>query len=164
MKQGAFRTFYEKHFDRVYRFVLFRVRMNEAVAEDLTSEIFLKALKNFETYEPSISEFAWIMTIARNHLFNHYRDQKETVDVDAMAWRLEGTDGRKDTERADEVLMLSRALHTLAPKDRRLIEMKHLEGYRYKDMAGELGKTVGSIRVETHRAMQKLKQALEKHL
>jgi len=55
--------------------------VNKEIAEDLTSEIFLKALKNFATYNPDISQVAWIMTIARNHVINHWRDQKEVIDV-----------------------------------------------------------------------------------
>ncbi|TAL19526.1 sigma-70 family RNA polymerase sigma factor, partial [Patescibacteria group bacterium] len=72
MNPEKFRKFYETHFNKIYRFVLFRVG-NRELAEDLVSEIFVKALKAFPSYDESRSRSSWIFTIARNHLINHYR-------------------------------------------------------------------------------------------
>lgn len=162
MHQADFKRFYQKHFDRVYRFVFFRVQMNRDVAEDLTSEIFMKALKHFPSYDPKKSQYAWIMTIARNHLLNHWRDQKESIDIDDVAFCLEGTDGRSDAMKMDDCSEVYTALDQLSKKDRELIEMKYLLGYRYKEMSELLGRKAGTIRVETHRAMKKLKAIIEK--
>ncbi len=131
------------------------------MAEDLTSEIFMKALGAFAHYDPKKSQTAWIMTIARNHVINHWRDKKDTVDVDEIAFTLEGTDGRAEEEKKDEARILNDALGSLPAKDRRLIEMKHVLGYRYKEMADALQKTAGAVRIETHRAMKKLKKILD---
>ena len=156
-----FRHFYDKHFDRVYRFVYFRVGNNVTVAEDLTSEIFLKALSAFAHYDPAISQTSWIMTIARNHLINHWRDKKGTVDVDEVAFLIEGEDGRNTQSANDDIRTVNAALAQLPVKDRRLIEMKHVLGYRYKEIADELKKSAGAVRIETHRAMKKLKKILD---
>ena len=145
----------------MYRFVLFRVYQNVEVTEDLTSEIFMKALKHFEKYDPKKSEKAWIMTIARNHVINYYRDRKEVSDIDELAFKIEGVDGQEFEFQEDDKRHIYAALGQLSVKDRALVEMKYLQGYRYKDMAEILAKTPGSVRVETHRAMKKLKVIME---
>ncbi|MDA0208540.1 MAG: sigma-70 family RNA polymerase sigma factor [bacterium] len=158
MQKSDFQRFYIQHFDRVYRFIFFRVGQNRDLAEDLTSEIFMKALRAFAKYDPDKSQIAWIMTIARNHLYNHYRDQKESIDIEDVKYSLEGEDGRQSSEQRDAVRELYDCLDQLEPRERRLIEMKHIEGYRFKEMATELKKTPGAVRVEAHRAMKKLKK------
>jgi len=162
MHKADFKRFYAKHFDRVYRFVLFRVQMNRETAEDLTSEIFIKALEHFAKYDPDRSQVAWIMTIARNRVINHWRDKKEHSDIDDLAFCLEGSDGRKDAESRDDIGQVQKALRKLGKKDRKLIELKHLLGYRYKDMEELLDTKAATLRVETHRAMKKLKSVLQK--
>lgn len=162
MKQAEFAKFYDQHVSRVYRFLFFRVNQNVEVAEDLTSEVFMKALKNFESFDPKRSESAWIMTIARNHLINYYRDRKETIDVDEVAFGLAGEDGRAAVVAIDDQAQVRRALAKINAKDRQLIELKYLQGYPYKEIAEIVGKSPGAVRVEAHRAMKKLKQVLDK--
>jgi len=160
MEKTDFRRFYKKHVDKVYRFVYFRVGNNRDVAEDLTSEIFMKALNAFAKYDPAKSESAWINTIARNHLINHYRDRKDLDDIDDYAFKLEGEDGEETAVVNEETQFLQKALSELQPKEKLVVEMKYLEGYRYKDIGKILGKTAGAVRVEAHRAIVKLKKLL----
>ena len=61
------------HYMTVYRYVRFRVATRE-VAEDVTSEVFLKALRSFERYDPSrASPRTWLLRIARNAVTDHLR-------------------------------------------------------------------------------------------
>jgi len=157
MQQRKLRKFYEKHLDGVYRYVFFRVGKNREVAEDLTSEIFIKIIKNFDKYDPKRSEKAWVMTISRNHLINHYRDNKITDDIDEISFKLEGIDGIVEEELNDDFRQLDDALSQLSKDERRMVEMKYLEGYKYKDVGEKMKKTSGAVRIQTYRAMQKLK-------
>lgn len=161
---GDFAKFYDTHFDAVYRFVYFRVSNNRALAEDLTADIFTSALAAFETFDPSRGEKAWIMTIARNKLINHWRDRKDAVDIEDVAFTLEGENGLRNVETADDVRHLQDAMRQLKPHERTLIEQKYLLGYRYKEIAANLDKQPGSARVETHRAMKKLKQLMKNYV
>lgn len=157
MDKHAFEQFYKSNVDRIYRYVFFRVGRNVAVAEDLVSEIFMKALKNFHAFDPSISQSAWIYRIAHNHLANYFRDQKKTVDLEDVRYVLAGEDGRKAFETREGEMKLYAALEAIPPEDRRLVTMKYLEGYAYKDMAAILHKSTDALKVATHRAMKKLK-------
>jgi RNA polymerase sigma factor (sigma-70 family) len=156
-----FHRFYLDHIDRVYRFVFFRVGNNTQVAEDLTSEIFMKALKAFETYDPKKSKHAWITTIAKNHLANWYRDTKHVEDIDDIAFKQEGENLNDTMEKRSDEDVLYKALAKLKPDDREIVEMKHLQGYRFKEIAEMIGKSPGAVRVKCHRAMEKLKKLIQ---
>jgi RNA polymerase sigma factor (sigma-70 family) len=145
----------------VYRFVFFRVGQKREVAEDLTSDIFMSAFEAFERFDPSRGEKAWIMTIARNKLINHWRDKKEQIDIDDVAFTLVGEEGMEEAEKREDMGALKTALKKLKPPERSLVEKKYLLGYRYKEIAHDLGKTAGAVRVETHRAMKRLKEYLK---
>ncbi|MDG1949270.1 MAG: RNA polymerase sigma factor [bacterium] len=161
MDKRAFEHFYHANIDRIYRYVFFRVGRNEAVAEDLVSEIFMKALKNFHKYDEKISKSAWIYRIAHNHLANHYRDSKPQVDIDDVAYSLQGDDGREVMERVEDSMHLEEGLDQLSAEDRNLVTMKYLLGYSYKDMASALEKSSDALKVATHRAMKKLRVIME---
>ncbi len=156
MDKRQFTSFYHANVKRIYRYVYFRVGQNRDVAEDVTSEIFMKALEHFEEYDPKISVSAWIYRIAQNTVLNHWRDRKVTVDVDHAAIEAEigGVDHRG---RMNEALDIASLLSKLTPEERELVTLKYLSGYKYATMAELLGKSADAVKVATHRAMQKLK-------
>lgn len=162
MNKSDFRSFYERHADRIYRFVLLRVG-SVSVAEDLTSDIFVKALAAFGSYDSAKSDMAWIYTIARNTLANYWRDNaKAAQDVDAFDLPIAGNDFLSGVLREEDRLFLQRALQALSAEDRQLIEWKYLQGYKHEEIATFLGKSVSAIKVATHRAMKELKIACSK--
>jgi len=157
MDKRDFAQFYEENLDRIYRFVYFRVGKKE-MAEDLTSEIFIKALGHFHKYDPNQSKSAWLYTIARNHLANHYRDQKIEIDIEDAAFSFVSDRGEDKIERRDAQIEVEKALMRLEKGDRELVTMKHLEGYSYEEMSEILGRSADSLKVATHRAVQKMRQ------
>ena len=80
----AFGKLYDASVDRVYRFLFFRVN-DVQTAEDLTSLVFLKAWENLHRYEPRGPFLAWLYSIARNTVIDHYRTHKQTVSLDEAA-------------------------------------------------------------------------------
>ncbi|MFA4845293.1 MAG: RNA polymerase sigma factor [Patescibacteria group bacterium] len=161
MDRRSFSAFYKANLDRIYRYVFFRVGRNESVAQDLVSEIFIKALQNFEKYDEQISRSAWIYRIAHNHLANYFRDKKPQVDLDDVSFTLVGEDGRRSMENWEEHTKLESALQRLPHEDRRLVTLKYIEGYAYGEMADILGRTADALKVATHRAILKLRSILK---
>jgi RNA polymerase sigma factor (sigma-70 family) len=77
------RLLYDAYLERMYRCIYFRI--SDAVAEDITSQVFLKAWENLERYEFINSPFvAWLYTIARNQVIDHCRTNKELVSMDEI--------------------------------------------------------------------------------
>jgi len=156
MDRKQFSKFYNANIERIFRYVYFRVGKHRDVAEDITSEIFMKALEHFERYDPTISESAWIYRIAHNKVLNYWRDTKATVDVNdgAVEAEIGGVDHRG---RLNEQLDIAALLAALTPEERELVTLKYLSGYKYSAMGEALGKSADAVKVATHRAMQKLK-------
>lgn len=172
MIKQNFQKFYQTHFDKIYRFVFFRVGGNKELTEDLVSEIFIKALKNFNNYKEEKSKSAWIFTIARNHLANHFRDSGKRVEISLEAIDNEThieieilaeiktdflADGFEQFVKKDAERELLQALNKLPEDARQLVTLKHLSGYSYKEIGEMLGMSEGAVKVATHRAMKELK-------
>lgn len=159
MKKKEFTLFYNENIDRIYRYVFFRVGRDTEIAQDLVSEIFLKAFQHFEKYDPAISKSAWIYRIAHNHLANFYRDRKVHADLDELAPFIEGEHGERTMERKEAEMQLIERLSALANEERLLVTQKYLEGYSYAEMAEIHGRSADALKVATHRAMKKLQAA-----
>ncbi|MDO8626764.1 MAG: RNA polymerase sigma factor [Candidatus Magasanikbacteria bacterium] len=164
-----FEDFYNQHFDKIYRYVYFRVGANRALAEDLVSEVFLKALEHFDSYDPARGQSAWIFTIASNHLKNYWRDHKPTEPLPGEALNAgeEGHAPDKDwlkpalaaleqqLTRA-EVTSLVAQLESLS--EREIVTFHYILGYNYKEIADQKGMSESAVKVAAHRALKKLRQ------
>ncbi len=164
MEQKHFSEFYRKHIVRVYRFIFYRVRGRKDLAEDLTQDIFFKALSAFPSYDPSISESAWIFTIARNHLLNYLQKDRPSVDLEALENVLfEHDDWNEILSLRYEEKRLWQAINQLPKKDAELIRLKYLEGWPYAELAQKLGRTSQALRVQAHRTLHTLKRILKQN-
>lgn len=157
MNRKTFTEFYQENVKRIYRYVYFRVGKHREIAEDLTAEIFTKALEHFDAYDENLSRSAWIYTIARNRVMNYWRDRKEIVDIEdgAIAGDVPSKDPRGELHHA---LDLERMLAELTEEERELVTLKYLSGYRYARIAEMVGKSSDAVKVATHRALQKVKK------
>jgi RNA polymerase sigma-70 factor (ECF subfamily) len=80
-----FGTLYDRYCDPIYRFVHRRLNDREA-AEDVTAEVFIKALKALDSYRPAIAPFsAWLYRIAANAVTDHLRARRVTLSLDVAA-------------------------------------------------------------------------------
>lgn len=160
-----FEKFYQTHFDKVYRFVFFRCG-NRELAEDLVSEIFMKALDHFEAYDEKRGRSAWIITIAKNHLANYWRDRKETISLDSGPPNEEEGEMGDDSQwlksslavfnRQAETNMVYEVLAKLPPEEAEIVTLHYLIGYNYAEIAAMKNSTQGAIKVAAHRIIKKL--------
>jgi RNA polymerase sigma-70 factor (ECF subfamily) len=162
MEKPNFEGFYEQFLPRIHKFVLFRVGGRREVAEDLVQEIFLKAWEAFDRYDPAVSVSAWIYTIARNHVINFHAKQKADIDLE----EIEGSsfasiDDRKRLSSQFDEQRLMEAMNKLSSEEARLMRMKYLEGWSYKELAEIFNREPGTLRVQSTRIMKKLKLILK---
>ncbi len=160
--KNEFEQFYRDHIDKVYRFIFFRVGGNKDLAEDLVSEIFIKALNHFGEYDDTVSVSAWIMTIARNHLANHWRDQKQTSGLPEdeeessdKFWLNIAVNKFKSEEIRRQLRELLDNLHE---DDREIVTFHYLLGYNYAEIAAMKQMSETAVKVAAHRAIKKLSQ------
>ena len=158
MNAMEFQKLYRDNVSRIYRFIFYRVGGNVHVAEDLTSEVFMKAIENLSKLDPKGHPAAWLMTVARNRLKNYYRDKKINLDVDDLSNILSDD---KEHESVVDLARLRQSLQKLKKADRRIVELKYLEGYSYKEISTIIGKATGAVRVQAHRACKTLKKLMK---
>jgi RNA polymerase sigma-70 factor (ECF subfamily) len=161
----AFGRLYDMHVDRVYRHIYYRVG-NEADAEDLTQQVFLKAWQAIHRYKETASPFiAWLMTISHNLVIDFYRTRykrdKAYLEADSMADESvpnpeQVTEARFDQQR------VRRAILQLPKDQQHVILLRFVEGFRNAEIASILGKSEGAIRVILHRGLVALRYILEK--
>ncbi len=156
----AFAQLYEAYFDRVYRFIFFRVT-DDQVAEDLASQVFLKAWENLHRYHPHGPFLAWLYAIARNTVIDNYRTKKPTVSLDEAAPIATQDDKLDDRLQFQfEIKSLQEAMQHLTQEQQEVITLKFIAEYDTAQIAKHMGKTEGAIRALQMRALQALGRAM----
>lgn len=157
-----FTKYYEQYFDQLYRYVLFRSGHNKDLAFDLTSELFLKALEKFDSYDSSRSDFKnWIYGIARNHLIDYYRTRKELVNIEDVDHLLFSPDKLVDNLNISyDTATVVYALSKIPESQQEIIRLKFFSEMTNQELAQLFQKTEGNIRVMLHRAITTLKQEI----
>lgn len=162
IKKAEFEKFYNTHVDKVYRFVYFRIGGDKALVEDLVSEIFIKAMEHFMDYDEKKSRSAWVFTIAKNHLANHWRDKKPTSALPEDEnehnddfWLKSAVNLLKKDVAKRELYDL---LETLDEDSREIVTFHYLLGYSYAEIADMKGMSETAVKVSAHRAVKKLSE------
>jgi RNA polymerase sigma-70 factor (ECF subfamily) len=159
----AFGQLYDRYFDVVFRFIYFRVN-DRTLAEDFTSETFLRALRRITSISYQGRDIgAWFVTIARNIVFDHAKSARhrlETPTADAIEGPIVGADAAPSTEAAVLAALqsqkLMRAVAKLGDEQRECIVLRFVQGMSVSETAEIMGKKDGAIKALQHRAVRKL--------
>ncbi len=154
---------YDAFFQRIYRYFLYRVSGPE-IAEDLTQTVFLEMVRSLPRYKQRrAARFStWLFQIARHRLIDHYRQHRETEDIDAVIerthieLRVDPAESTYDTRAA----AVWQALERLPEKYRSVLRLAYVEDLDAQEIAALLGITAVNVRVLKHRGMQQLKDSL----
>ncbi|MGQ3012199.1 MAG: RNA polymerase sigma factor [Flavobacteriales bacterium] len=155
----AFEWLYNRHHDRIFRYVYSKVRDTEQTA-DLTSEVFLKALMNIRNYEPKGIPFsAWLFRIAVNEVNMYFRRSGKVKHISVHEDLREEWNAQWD----DPVWRrrLAEALGRLSPEDLQLIEWRFFDGIRFKEIAEMESSTEAAVKMKVYRILEVLKKQLE---
>lgn len=161
----AFGELYDHYVDLVYRYVAFRVG-NVALAEDLTSETFVRALRRITTFTWQGRDFgAWLITIARNLIADHYKSGRYRMEfatsdlLDAGADRSQEGPEREVLDALTNVELL-RAVKLLGPEQQECLVLRFLQGLSVAETAQIMGKNDGAIKALQYRAVRSLARLL----
>jgi RNA polymerase sigma-70 factor (ECF subfamily) len=157
----AFGKVYDALVDKIYRFIFFKVSERE-IAEDLTQNVFLKALKSLGNYREDGTFLAWIYTIARNQVIDHYRTAKPRISLESVQSFL-ATEENMDLETKETYEELVMKLHKLSKEEQEVINLHTIEEYSFEEIAKITGKSAGSLRILKYRALIKLKGLLNEN-
>lgn len=160
-----FSKLYENYFELVYAFVARRLRERGAT-EDVTAEVFHKALKNLPRYRWTGAPFAvWLFRIASNLIADRARRETQSgasseVDLESSADNAQ-TNLQAEIEQSERQAIVFRLVSELGEDQQRVIVMRFAEDRSIAEIALELGRTEGAIKQLQFRAMHNLRQMLE---
>jgi RNA polymerase sigma-70 factor (ECF subfamily) len=163
----AFGLLYDRYFDTVFRFVYFRVG-NRQLAEDLTADTFLRALKRISSFTWQGRDLgAWLVTIARNLVADHFKSGRYRLEVttgDVLDAEREdrGPEGSPESAVVDHItnVELLKAVKQLNPEQQECIVLRFLQGFSVAETAQSMGKNEGAIKALQYRAVRALARLL----
>ena len=162
----AFGELYDAYMERIYRFVYFRVE-DQQTAEDITSQVFLKAWNNLDRFSFSRTPYlAWLYTIAHNAVIDHYRTRKVTTALDdvQLSQQDHSEAVENDIDLSAEMKQVKEALALLTDDQQKVLTLKFIEGLSNHEIARHLGKREGAIRALQMRGLQALAKQLEEKM
>jgi RNA polymerase sigma-70 factor (ECF subfamily) len=140
--------------DAVYGFIYSRVG-NPADAEDLTQQVALKALPRLREGTPQPAVRAYLYATARSVMATFWsgRARLPEAELPEDVWMEPG--GSELLPSEENAMWVARILAALSPSQRQVLELRFLRGYSLREVADEMGKTVGSIKVMQLRALRR---------
>ncbi|QSB06912.1 sigma-70 family RNA polymerase sigma factor [Natronoglycomyces albus] len=163
----AFGHIYDRYNETVFRYIFFRVN-NRQLAEDLTSETFLRALRRISSFSWQGRAFgAWLVTIARNLVVDHYKSGRYRLEV-AKPDVLDANDADNDPTASPETATLDKltnvtlltAVKKLNHDQQECIVLRFLQGFTVAETARAMGKNEGAIKALQYRAVRTLARLL----
>ena len=155
----AFRQLYRELYDPVTHYLGTRLQNREDV-EDLTARVFQRFLSRLESFDAARgSVAAWLLTMARNALVDHYRARKEVISLESVAEVLtaEGDDPLVAILRAEEAALVKDLLQELPPETREMFSLRFGHDLRYRDIASCLGLSEQAVKQRFSRTLRDLR-------
>ena len=156
---AKFDALYELHFERVYGFVASRTR-DRATAEDVTSEVFHKALANLPRYEwRGVSFAAWLLRIAANAIVDQAKRTSREFLSPNDPEELGGDSGLQASELRviENRAQLFRLVGQLPDAQRLVVHERFVEQRSIREIAERLGKSEGAVKQLQLRALERLR-------
>jgi RNA polymerase sigma-70 factor, ECF subfamily len=160
--QQAFTLLYDNSVDLIYRHIYYKIS-DQKEAEDLTQEVFIKAWKAISKYRRTEAPFkAWLLTIARNLVFDYYKGKKKVISLDEVNVLEEPSDDNieQNYEAKENQDNIKKAILKLKGEKQSVVLMHFIDGLSYNEIAKILNKSEGAIRVIQFRALNELKKIL----
>ena len=153
---ARFVDLYERHFDRVYAYVIRRTG-NRAEAEDVTSEVFERALTNLPRFEwRGVPVIAWLFRIAANAL----ADRRRQIERDSADPPPDVPD-QSESATIERRAMVFQLVDRLPDVQRQVIEMRFVDGQSIREIAAALERSEGAVKQLQLRALENLRKSME---
>lgn len=163
--QQQFEKIYDEYVTKIYRFVFLKINSRE-IAEDITSEVFLRGWKAFQASnkeEQKIKNMpAFLYKIARNTVADFCRKNGQLKVVSAEHNEvIDPQPGAEEKAAVDsDIENIKLVLSDIKDEYREVISLRYLDDLSTAEVAEILGKSEGTVRVTLHRALKSLKKKL----
>jgi len=154
---------YQRYHKNVYNYIAFRINHHHD-AEELASDVFVKAMKAQARYNPALPMEAWLIGIAKNIVTDHLRKtlRRKILPLDSL-WAAAASetppeDVAINNEECQQLLL---SLAKLRAKERQILAMKFATELKHSEIAALLKISESHVGVTAHRAINKLKKYME---
>jgi RNA polymerase sigma-70 factor (ECF subfamily) len=132
------------------------------MAEDVTSDVFMKALRSIGRYQDTGRPIsAWLYQIAMNAVADRFRAARPTEDIDEQRDLTAGGPGLEQiAAQRDELRRIWSVVETLPKQQRTAMVLKFQEDMKIEDIAGVMGKTNGAVKLLIHRGVMKVRSSV----
>lgn len=145
--EDEFRAFYERTLPRIYGYLVHRCDGDASVAEELTQQTFIDAVRQRHAFDGRADPLTWLTAIARHKLADHYRRRgnEERRRLRLVVKEIAADNEGRAWSRIDEREAIMRALASLATLQRAVLVLHYADGLSVREISGELGKSESSI-------------------
>ncbi len=169
-ERAALNFLIKRYLTPIYNFA-FNYAKDQAAAEDITQEVFVKVWRKIKKYNSQYKFKNWLYAISKNTCLDYIKKNK-AVNFSA----LESGDGQlfeeliketsasphEELESAHEAALVNSAVNKLPEKYKRTIKLHYLEGYKFREIAGMLKESIETVKTRNRRALVKLKNLIKK--
>lgn len=170
--KDAFSRLFDFYYDKIINYVFGRT-LDVEYSKDITSNVFLKALDNINSFKwkNGIDSFnAWIFKIATNEINQYFRKQnryKLIIDDPEIRFNLKSEDNlafeiEKKIDNDKYLIILSKAIKELKPIYQDILHLRYFEEMPYNEISEILNKNESTVRVYAKRAIEELERVLKK--
>jgi RNA polymerase sigma-70 factor, ECF subfamily len=163
-RKRAIQAVYEAYAEQIYKFIYFKVG-NREDAEDITSQVFIKAANSLDIEQDERTQLAWLYQVARTTITDYWRlyykgPTSSLEQIEEVAPLHLAADpimlGNPEDEQPDRAVGKVRQILAILPENyRRVLEFRFLHGYSLKETAEAMNITEANAKVLQHRAIQK---------
>jgi len=160
---AQFQILYDRYFTAIFNYI-FRKIDDEDITADLTSQTFLKALKNLKKYKYKGVPFsAWLYRIASNEVNRHYRLTNKKLVFSFEEKEFENLiEQNIEVEEEIDIDYIIQLMHNMCESDIEVIELRFLESKSFAEIAFILEITEANAKMRTYRAIEKLRKLLKR--
>jgi RNA polymerase sigma-70 factor (ECF subfamily) len=163
----AFSLLYRHYVQSIYRYIYARVNNNTQQAEDLTQEVFLKALDKLDGYQFKGKPFSsWLFRIAHNLVIDYYRQMNKntaaTTSLNDSSVIVSTEDPVASAEQSMAVKALNEAVSKLPDRQKNVIILRFSGGLSVAETANVLGTSQGTVKKLQNVALGKLKDYMKR--
>ena len=156
----AFVQLYRRHYDAIFRYCVHRL-FDRHTAEDITAEVFLKAVENLDRFRGNQQQFRnWLYKIATNAVNDHLRRTARREGLYINSREQANNQVNECKESTKKLALLREAVLSLKPRYQTIITLRFFENMKLTEVAEVLGSSPGTVRSQLARALTKLRKIL----
>lgn len=150
---------YNNYFKDVY-FFLYSLSKDKHIAEDLTSETFIKAIKSIESFNGNCDIKVWLFQIAKNSYYSYIRKHKILIELDSVPERKADFDIEKSVFSSEESMKIHEIIHNLSEPYKEVFSLRVFGELSFRQIGSLFGKTDNWACVTFHRARNKIREEM----